>query len=27
VFLTNRNLDLNPPLTWKVYAERYAVTA
>jgi chitosanase len=26
VFLKNGNLDLNPPLTWKVYGDRYSVS-
>jgi chitosanase len=25
VFLKNRNLDLKPPLTWKVYGDRYTI--
>ncbi|SEG91074.1 chitosanase [Nonomuraea solani] len=25
VFLKNGNLDLNPPLTWKVYGDRYTI--
>jgi chitosanase len=26
VFLRNGNLDLNPPLTWKVYGDRYSIS-
>jgi chitosanase len=25
VFLKNGNLDLNPPLTWKVYGDRFRI--
>jgi chitosanase len=27
VFLTNGNLDLNTPLTWKVYGDTFSITA
>jgi chitosanase len=27
VFLTNRNLDLNPPLTWKVYGDSFTIAS
>ena len=26
VFLKNGNLDLNKPLAWKVYGDRYSIT-
>jgi chitosanase len=26
VFLKNSNLDLNPPLTWKVYGDRFSIS-
>ena len=26
VFLRRRNLDLTPPLTWKLYGDRYTIT-
>jgi chitosanase len=27
LFLKNSNFDLNPPLTWKVYGDRYRISA
>jgi chitosanase len=27
VFLNNRNFDLNPPLTWKVYGDPYTIAS